>query len=133
MNVAIACTALLGALLFALGINVTRLRATSGDGESRQFPTDPRSPLLKAIRAHGNAAEYIPMLAILALVVQAREPSAVADVACVVATLARFVHAGALLSGASLAVNTVPRSIGAAGTYLAGLALAVLALLTLLA
>ena len=130
MNLAIACTALLGALVFALGANVTRERVAAGDGRA-QFPTDPESRLLKAIRAHGNAAEYVPMLAILMLLVQVREPSTAADVVCVVATGARLVHAGALLGCRSLAINTALRSIGAAGTYLAGIALAALAFLTL--
>jgi uncharacterized membrane protein YecN with MAPEG domain len=130
MNLAVICSALLGALLFALGANVSRARAVAGPGGG-QFPNDPANRLFKAVRAHANTAEYVPMLVVLMLLVQWRDPSGAADVACVVATVARFVLAGALLASPTLAQTNPARSAGAGFTYLSGMTLAVLAALTL--
>ena len=128
MTIAVACAGLLGVLLFALGANVSRLRAEPG--RTTQIPSDPADRLFKAIRAHGNAAEYVPVLALLMLLVAHREPGVAAAVATVAATAARFVHAAALMTAPTLAENTALRTVGAAGTYAAGLTLSVLALLT---
>lgn len=49
----------------------------------------------------------------------------------VAATAARLLHAVAIIGAPTLARQTWPRLVGAAGTYLCGLALVVAALLTL--
>ena len=67
MTTAIICTAILAAMLFLLGFNVSRLRGATAKAGGSQLPTDPASPLLIAIRAHGNAAEYIPTFIVLFL------------------------------------------------------------------
>jgi uncharacterized protein len=131
MTTAIICTALLAAMLFLLGFNVSRLRGVTAKAGGSQFPSDPASPLLIAIRAHGNAAEYIPVLIVLFLLVGARSPAVVAIPLIVGATLARLLHAYGLLSARSLAAETGPRVTGAVGTYLFGVALAVAAAFTL--
>lgn len=131
MTTAIICTAILAAMLLVLGINVTRLRAVTGKAGGSQFPNDPASGLFKAIRAHGNAAEYVPVLIVLILLVGARSPVAVAIPLILGATGARLVHAYGLLSSPSLAAPTALRSIGAVGTYLFGIGLAVAAVLSL--
>ena len=131
MTTAIICTAILAAMLLALGINVTRMRAVTGKTGGSQFTSDPASGLFKAIRAHGNAAEYVPALIVLFLLVGARSPAAVAIPLIAGATGARLVHAYGLLSSPSLAAPTVSRSIGAVGTYLFGIGLAVAAVLSL--
>jgi uncharacterized membrane protein YecN with MAPEG domain len=131
MTTAIICTAILAAMLLALGINVTRLRAVTGKTGGSQFTTDPASGLFKAIRAHGNAAEYVPTLIVLILLVGARSPAVVAIPLIAGATVARLVHVYGLLSSPSLAAPTVSRSIGAVGTYLFGIGLAVAAVLSL--
>ena len=131
MTTAIICTAILAAMLFALGINVSRMRGVAGKAGGSQFPHDPASGLFKAIRAHGNAAEYVPALIVLFLVVGARSPAAVAITLMAGATGARLVHAYGLLSSPSLAAPTTSRLIGAAGTYLFGIGLAVAAVLSL--
>lgn len=130
MSLAVACTALLGALLFLLGANVTRERIALGDRPG-QYTSDPTSPLFQAVRAHANTAEYVPMLVVLMLLVQAREPSTAADVACVAATTARCVFAAALIASVSLEKPTLGRSVGASLTVVSGLALAILAAATL--
>jgi uncharacterized membrane protein YecN with MAPEG domain len=121
--------ALLAALVFLLGANVTRLRATSPPGDA-QFRTDPSAPLLKAIRAHGNATEYIPTLAVLILILGTSTDDHYATLLMVAAVGFRIIHAAALLTCATLAANTVPRSIGAAGTYLTGIGLIAAVLLS---
>lgn len=131
MTTAIICTAILAAMLFALGINVSRMRGVTGKAGGSQFPNDPASGLFKAIRAHGNAAEYVPALMVLFLLVGARSPAAVAIPLIAGATAARLVHAYGLLSSPNLTAPTTPRLIGAGGTYLFGIALAVAAVLSL--
>ena len=131
MTIAIICTAILAAMLLALGINVTRMRAVTGKTGGSQFTSDPASGLFKAIRAHGNAAEYVPVLIVLFLLVGARSPAAVAIPLIAGATVARLVHVYGLLSSPSLAAPTVSRSIGAVGTYLFGIGLAVAAAFSL--
>ena len=59
---AIICTAVLAAMLFLLGLNVSRTRGLTAKAGGPQLPTDPASRLLIAIRAHGNASEYVPTL-----------------------------------------------------------------------
>jgi uncharacterized protein len=127
MTTAIICTAILTAMLFLLGFNVSRMRGVTGKAGGSQFPNDPASPLLIAIRAHGNAAEYIPALIVLFLLVGARTPAAEAVPLIVGATAARVVHAYGLLTAPSMAAETKARLIGAIGTYVFGVALAVAA------
>jgi hypothetical protein len=130
MTIALACTAVLAALVFGLGANVTRLRAATAARGGSQQPTDLADPLLKAIRAHGNATEYIPTLIVLSLLVAVRAPAwTLAFTVC--ATVARLVHAWGMLAAPSLAGPTKLRVAGASGTYLFGLALAVTVLATL--
>jgi uncharacterized membrane protein YecN with MAPEG domain len=118
-------------MLFLLGINVSRMRGVTAKAGGSQFPDDPASRLLIAIRAHGNAAEYIPVLVVLFLLVGARSPAAVAIPLIIGATAARMLHAYGLLTAPSMAVTTKARLAGAAGTYLLGIGLAVAAALSL--
>ena len=130
MTTAIICTSVLGALLFVLGANVTRIRALRGKTGGSQAPSDPADALFKAVRAHGNASEYVPTLAVLILLVGWRSPGAWATVLAVGATSARVVHAVAMLRAPTLDMRYLPREVGAEGTYLFGLALAVTAVTT---
>jgi uncharacterized protein len=131
LTTAIICTAILAAMLFLLGWNVSRVRGVTAKAGGSQFPSDPASRLLIAIRAHGNAAEYIPVLIVLFLLVGARSPAAVAIPLIIGATAARVVHAYGMLTAPSLAVQTRARVAGAAGTYFLGVGLAVAAAFSL--
>jgi uncharacterized membrane protein YecN with MAPEG domain len=131
MTTAIICTAILAAMLFALGFNVSRVRGATGKAGGSQFPDDPSSALFKAIRAHGNAAEYVPTLIVLFLLVGARSPGAAAIPLIAGATTARLLHAYGLLTSPSLAAPTTSRLVGAIGTYLFGIGLAVAAAVSL--
>jgi len=132
MTTAIICTAILAAMLFLLGFNVSRLRGATAKAGGSQMPTDPASPLLIAIRAHGNAAEYIPTFIVLFLLVGTRTHSWIAVPLIVGATATRLTHAYGMLTAASLAAEVPLRLVGALGTYLFGVALAVAAALSLL-
>lgn len=125
MTVAVICTAVLAALVFALGANVTRHRAIRGRTGAPQASTDPADRLLIAIRAHGNASEYVPTLIVLFLLAAWQAPGWWSTTLVLVATASRLVHAYGMLASTSLARPTAPREAAAAGTYLFGLALAV--------
>lgn len=123
MTAAVICTALLAALVFGLGMNVSRNRAAA----TNQLPTTPDDPLFVAIRAHGNATEYIPTLAILMLVVGSQHPGAWAVVLFVFVTTARYLHAIGVLAAGDMTKKSVGRHIGAIATDIGGIALAIAA------
>jgi uncharacterized membrane protein YecN with MAPEG domain len=124
MTTAIICSAILAALVFLLGANVTRMRVVTGKAGGSQLPQDPASKLFIAVRAHGNAV-------VLFLLVGARSPGWLAIPLIIAATLARLLHAYGMLTSRTLAAPTKAREIGAGGTYLVGLGLAVAAITSL--
>ena len=129
MATALICIALLGILVFGLGFAVSMVRGQTGRiiGNS----DDPTDRLHKAVRAHGNTAEYAPFLAILMLVLGERS-SATWVIWCMgLVTAARYSIAAGMLLSPSLAKPHPLRFLGAVGTYLGGLALCVAVLLSL--
>ena len=126
-TIVIVCIAVMGALVFGLGANVTRHRAIRGANGGPQMPTDPADRLLIAQRAHGNAAEYVPTLIGLLIVCSTLTDGWWLDVLAVAATTARVVHAYGMLSATTLADHGPVRDTGALLTYVAGLALGVTA------
>ena len=122
----IVCVALLGTMLFLLGANVTRYRAMRGN-TGNQMPTDPADKMFIAIRAHGNAAEYIPTLCVLLLICGTLSDGWWVDVLAVAAVFVRFSHAVGMLTSKTMASHGPLRDIGALGTYATGIALAVTA------
>ncbi len=122
----IVCVALLGALLFVLGANVTRHRVIRG-GTGNQMPTDPADRMFIAIRAHGNAAEYVPTLCVLILICGTISDGWWVDVLALAAVAVRLSHAVGMLTTKTMASHGPLRDFGALGTYATGLALAVTA------
>jgi uncharacterized membrane protein YecN with MAPEG domain len=127
----IVSIALLGALVFVLGANVTRHRAMRGKSGGPQMSTDPTDRLFIAQRAHGNATEYVPTLIGLLIVCSTLTSGWWLNTLAVVATVARFTHAYGMLSAKSLAEHGPVRDSGAMFTYLSGIALAVTAVVAL--
>jgi uncharacterized membrane protein YecN with MAPEG domain len=123
MNVGIICTAVLGLLLFGLGLYVSILRQRTR--RSIGCDTGPTDPLHRAVRAHGNTAEYAPFFAVLFLWFAMHPAPAWVSVAIVLATLARVSLVAGLLWGPSLDKPTPARFVGALLTYVTGLALAI--------
>lgn len=122
-----ACVAILGLLLFGLGLAVTVVR-----GRTKVLigtAPDPDHLLNRLVRAHGNAAEYVPFLAVLFLVMGARQPGGLVLGLIAAGTAARVLHAVGLVAGPPLSRPNALRAIGATLTYVAGLWLSILFLL----
>src|SRR5690349_24763980 len=127
----IICIALMGALIFVLGANVTRHRAMRGKSGGPQLPTDPTDQMFIAQRAHGNATEYVPTLIGLLIVCSTLTDGWWLNTLAVVATAARYIHAYGMLSSKTLATHGPVRDSGAMFTYLSGLALGITALVAM--
>lgn len=129
MTPAIICVGLLGLLLFVLGLSVSLARGRYDTVIGT--PTDPTNGLHKIIRAHGNTAEFAPMLAVLILVAGMRDPATWVIWTMGIATAARYLIVVGLIVGPTLAAPHPLRFIGALLTYVAGAGLAVAVLLSL--
>lgn len=117
-------------LLYAvLSTNVSLVRL-----RKRKSPGVTEAQLTKAIRAHGNASEYIPLLVAIFLYLHSIQASAFLAVVAVVATLSRVLHAAGMFLIPNVTERHPLRFIGAAGTYVClfifGVALLSLALST---
>jgi uncharacterized membrane protein YecN with MAPEG domain len=115
MNLLLACSAALVLLFAVLSFNVSRMRR-----KRRKFPEIPEAEVIKAIRAHGNAGEYIPLFVALFLYMNAAQPipSVYLIGAATLATVSRFAHAAGMLLTASIAEGHPLRFYGAIGTYI---------------
>ncbi|WP_028651617.1 MAPEG family protein [Nocardioides halotolerans] len=129
-TIPVVCVALLGLLVFVLGANVTRHRAIRG-ATGNQAPSDPADRMFIAQRAHGNASEYVPTLAVLIVVCATLTDGWWLDALAIAATSFRWLHAVALLTSRSMAAHVPLRDVGALGTYATGIALAVTAVVAL--
>lgn len=129
-TIPIVCIALMGVLLFLLGANVTRHRAIRGATGDQQ-PTDPADRMYIAQRAHGNASEYIPTLAVLIVVCALLTDGWWINALAIAALAARGLHALGMLTAKTLAGHGPVRDLGAMGTYATGIALGVTALVAL--
>lgn len=129
MTTAIICTVLLALLLFALGLAVSLTRGSTKINYG--MPDDPAHILHRLCRAHGNAAEYGAMLAVLMLFVGMREPAAWMLWVMWITVAARYVHAAGMIAGKTLDQVQPLRFAGSLLTYLGGFVLCVAALMTL--
>ena len=127
MTVALVCTAFLGLLVFGLGLGVSTLRGSTSTNIGHKL--DPGDPLHKMVRAHGNATEYAPMLAILMLAIAGRGATPWMVWTFAAATLSRYLHAAGMVLSSSLDRPQPLRFVGALGTYVTGLLLVVALLL----
>ena len=121
--IALACTLVLGLLLFGFGpvISVTRGRTNTFIG----FSGDPTDGLHKLIRAHANTAEYAPFLAVLFLYHGAHNPAAWIVWTMVAATACRCLFVVGMVAPRTMATPNPARFFGALGTYVTGMALCV--------
>ena len=127
MSVAYFCIGLLALLLFVLGLHVslTRGRTKINYGAEQ----DPQSALYKANRAHGNTAEYAPLLALMMFIL-AQSPQAEWVMWTMVgATFFRYLFVAGILLPQTMDKPNAMRFFGSLGTYLCGGTLAVLILL----
>jgi len=115
MNTLLLCSSALVLLFAALSFNVSRVRL-----KRRKFPEVTEAEVTKAIRAHGNAAEYIPLFVALFLYANSTQPSPnvyFLSIA-VLATVSRFAHAAGMFRIASVAERHPLRFYSALGTYI---------------
>ncbi|MEL7311914.1 MAG: MAPEG family protein [Pseudomonadota bacterium] len=127
MNLATICIAALGFLVLSMGFGVSMQRRKSRTGLGT--PDDPAHPLTRWSRAHGNAAEYSPMLALLIyLVAQPGAPLWVC-ICAIGATVSRYAMFAGMAFAPTLAKPNAGRFLGALGTYLFGTGLVVATLL----
>lgn len=120
-------TALLLLLLLALAMNVVRWRRQAqvalGDGQNKD--------LIRAIRAHGNASEHVPVVLIgLALLELAGSSPVVLHGYGAVFFIARVMHPLGLMRKPSV---NAPRQLGVLVTWLVMLAMAIHLLVTVAA
>ena len=123
MNVYLLCSAILVIVYFLLANNVSRIRASSkvgfGGGD------EPTGRLNRAIRAHGNSAEYTPIFVALFLYLLTTGVGGWITWVVVAVTVCRVLHPISIFMAPDLNAIYVPRFIAAVGTYLGGLALGV--------
>ena len=121
MATSLVCVALLGILLFGLGFAVSMVRGRTNTAAGSSG--DPADTLHKLVRAHGNTAEYVAMLAVLILILGTREPSTWGVAFMIGATASRFLLAAGIILSPTLEKPHPLRFVGALGTYVFGLAL----------
>jgi uncharacterized membrane protein YecN with MAPEG domain len=123
MNVYLLCSAILVIAYFLLANNVSRLRAGSKIGFG--MADDPSGPLNRAIRAHGNSAEYTPVFLVLFLYFLSVGASGWITWVVAGVTFCRVLHPISILMAPDLNAIYPPRFVAAVGTYLGGIALGV--------
>jgi uncharacterized membrane protein YecN with MAPEG domain len=121
MNAYLICSAILVILYFLLAFNVslTRQATKTGIGPG----PDLSGRLNKAVRAHGNAAEYIPIFVLLFLYFLTTGASGWITWVVVIVTICRVLHPVAIFLSPDLNKGYPLRFITSFGTYVGGLAL----------
>jgi uncharacterized membrane protein YecN with MAPEG domain len=118
MRAASFCIGAMGLLLFLLALNVSRQRRMNKI--SAGMPDDPSHPLYKAVVAHRNASEFIPMFAILMVACQLYGTPNWMVAVYGAAVCSRFLHAFSILSYTTMKRPNLFRVLGAGLTYLSG-------------
>lgn len=127
----LVCSAILVLLYFALAINVSFTRRSTKTGIGAG--PDPAGPMSKAVRAHGNAAEYVPIFVALFLYFLMSGAGGWVAWVAIIVTICRVLHAMGMYMSKDFNRPPHPlRSIGALGTYLGGFALGVALLISAL-
>lgn len=129
MTTALACVAVFGVLLFGLGLWISLRRFFTEDYFIHGG--DPTSFTTRLSRAHGNTAEFVPLLAVLMIFLGAGGPPLWVEMAMIGAAVSRVLVVVGFLTSTTLARISLPKAIGAIGTYVFGLALTAALLLRL--
>ena len=128
MTVAIICTALLGLLVFGLGLLVSAGRGSANTVYGQK--EDPSDTLYQRVRAHGNSIEYAPMLAVLMIYLGSQGPAAWIVWTFSIVTFARYLIVAGILIPETMEKPNPMRFIGALVTYLGGFALVIATVMT---
>lgn len=122
MELAITCIGLLALICLGLGLRVSMLRGSTS--RAIGCNDDPADPLYKAIRAHSNACEYAPILAILILALAIEGYGWFTSLLFMTAVAVRALHAAGMLLSPTLEQGHPLRFVGALGTYVVGILMA---------
>ncbi|MGF6548713.1 MAPEG family protein [Paraburkholderia youngii] len=122
-SIALACTCVLGLLLFALGFTITVVRTRVGLLSG--YASEPDQLLTKLVRAHGNTAEYAPFLAVLFLYLGSQNPPHWELWCMAGATACRLLLVVSLVAWPTMSKPNPARAVGALGTYAFGVALCI--------
>jgi hypothetical protein len=123
MNTYLICSAILVLVYFLLAFNVSLTRGATKTGIGSG--DHPSGRLNKAIRAHGNASEYIPIFVLLFLYFLSAGASGWITWVVIGVTICRILHPISMFMSPDLNKAYPPRFIASAGTYVGGLALGV--------
>jgi uncharacterized membrane protein YecN with MAPEG domain len=121
MAVALGCVVVFGSLLFGLGLWISLRRFLNADffiGAA-----DPAAFTTRLSRAHGNTAEFVPLLAVMIIYLGLQGAPALVQTMMVGATVSRVLVVIGFLTSARLTAMSLPKAVGALGTYAFGLAL----------
>lgn len=132
MQVPVICTSVLALLVFLLGLLISSLRGKTGIIYYGDSLDDPTSPLTKAVRALANTAEFAPILAVLFLYLGTTDPAGWVCWTIVIATMSRVLMVLGFLTAGTLRKISPFKAVGAVGTYVSGIALAVAMVLSVL-
>ncbi|MCP3716250.1 MAPEG family protein [Paraburkholderia sp. CNPSo 3281] len=110
-SIALACTCVLGLLLFVPGLTITVTRSRVGPLSG--YAPEPDRLLTKLVRAHGKTAEYAPFLAVLFLYFGSQNPPHW-QLGCMAgATACRLLLVASLLAWHTMSKPNPARAIGA--------------------
>jgi hypothetical protein len=123
MVIAVLCVALLGFLVIGLGFVVSMTRGSTKTMYG--YNVDPADRLYKAVRAHGNTTEYVPMIALLILTLGMLNPEQWILWCMGLVTLSRYIFVFGIVLPPSMAQPSKLRFIGSLGTYVFGIALCI--------
>jgi uncharacterized protein len=124
MNILVLCSGLLALLYAAMSLNVSLTRV-----RKRKDPSMTEAQLTKAIRAHGNASEYIPLFIASFLFLSTSGSSPALNAIAVLATVSRFSHAAGMFRRVNASERHPLIYYGALGTYACLFAVAIAILL----
>jgi len=113
MSIFLLCAAVLVLLYAALSTNVSRMRL-----RRRKSPGVTDAELTKAVRAHGNASEYIPLFVALFIYLHSIQAGLPLAIVAVLATVSRVLHAAGMFLIPSVSERHPLRFLGALGTYI---------------
>ena len=111
-NPVVLCVAILVLFYGALGFNVSRMRR-----KRRSDAAVTEAALTKAIRAHGNASEYIPLFVAGLLYLNTTSPGFFVTGLAVAVLICRLLHAAGTLLAPSVGERHPLKFVGALGTY----------------
>ena len=131
MRTYLVCSAILVLVYFLLAFNVSLTRGSTKTGIGTG--NDLSGRLNKAIRAHGNAAEYVPIFVLLFLYFLSTGAGGWITWVVIGVTACRVLHPIAMFMSPDLNRAYPPRFVASLGTYLGGLALGVALLMHALA